>query len=104
MSSNTTRNDERTEFLTDLLTTAIENGGHGWFYVNEYEPGALCKPDGNAYAIVADMETDEEHRVDLGVITRGLRVIGDAVEQTDLRHPEGGPVLHNKGTGERLFV
>lgn len=98
----TARSSERTEFLTDLLTTAIENFGYGWFTVDEYE--WENPPAGGAYAVVTDEDEGETHRIDLDVIVRGLRVIRDATTQVDPRQPNDGPVLHNDRNGFRLFV
>jgi hypothetical protein len=94
----TVRSDERNEFLTDILTTAVENGGHGWFSVDEYQWEAV--PAGGAYATVADDE-GEIHRIDLDVLERGLQVIRDAVLGPDHL---GGQVLHNATSGCQLYV
>jgi hypothetical protein len=98
--STTTR---RQEFLTDILTGAVENGGHGWFVVHEYVWEDTTEP----YAVIEeDGDTDNEtFRVDLGVIRKGLHVIGQA-EMRELTegHDAGTSVLHNAKTGQRLYL
>lgn len=101
----TRRSQERIDFLTDVLTTAVEHGGYGFFYVDEYrwenvEPG-------EAYAIVTDKEDDEvgSYRIDLDLIAKGLGVIRSA-ELREITDWDGSAVevLHNVKTGERLYL
>lgn len=103
--SSITRSEARTEFLTDILTGAIENYGYGWFVVEEYK---WQDPDIEPYAVIMD-EDETEYRVDFKVINKGLRVIASSV----MRSPEPGQptlegadvkVLHNAVTGERLYL
>lgn len=67
----TARNDERKQFLTDVLTTAVEGGINYWASVDEYEWDV---PLGEAYVVVRDMEDDTTHRVDLDVIAKGIGI------------------------------
>lgn len=101
----TTRTDKRIEFLTDILTGAIENYGYGWFVVHEYRWQNTTDP----YALVEDESDGERHRIDLAVVRRGLGVIRNAV----LRSPDpaqptldgaADSVLFNAKTGERLYI
>lgn len=99
----TRRTDQRKKFLTDILTTAVENGGVGWFYTLAYKWESV--PLGDAYAIVQDMEDETLiRRVDLGIIARGLGVIRAAKPAVDQKYPDDGPVLHNAETGQRLYL
>jgi hypothetical protein len=98
------RTQERIQFLTDVLITAVENYGYGWFSVDEYEPGG-DEPDGKAYAAITDdFDDNKQHRIDLAVIAHGFGVITDAKPAVDPKHPNDGEVLHNAKTGQRLFV
>lgn len=98
-----TRNHEREQFLADVLSAAIENGGYGWFAVEEYRWESV--PLGDAYAVITpDDDEETTHRIDLDIITRGLNVIRRAVPQIDPRHQDDGPELHNHRTGERLYM
>lgn len=98
------RTDERNEFLTDILTGAIENYGYGWFEVDEYKWESV--PLGDAYAVITQNEEEDEpqHRVDLDVIARGLGVIRDAQMRVDDEYPNDGEVLHNRTSGKRLYM
>lgn len=98
------RSDTRNEFLTDILTGAIENYGYGWFEVDEYKWESV--PPGDAYAVITETEKEGEpqHRVDLDVIARGLGVIRDAQMQVDDQYPDDGEVLHNQASGKRLYM
>lgn len=75
----TTKSDKRLEFLTDVLTTAIEGGINYWGGVSEYKWDV---PLGTAYAVVHENEDSGEgvipedgYRVDLDVIARGIGVL-----------------------------
>lgn len=102
--SSKVRSAERVEFLTDILTGAIESGSAGWFVVHEYrwqDMGA------DAYAVIesdAIEDDDTKFRIDLDVIARGLGVIRNAVLRIDSKSPNDGEVLHNVKTGERLYL
>jgi hypothetical protein len=91
------RSVERTEFLSDVLVTAIESGSSGWFVVDEYEPDG---PDAHA-VIRADDEPGAPRRVTLGTIAHGLAIIRDARPRPV---EDGVLVLHNAGTGQRLYM
>jgi hypothetical protein len=88
------RSPERIEFLTDLLTTAIENGGYGWFTVETWrwedvEPG-------DAFAEITAEDGTFNGRIDLDTMARGLGVIKAAVQD--------GGLLRNAATSERLYL
>lgn len=87
------------EFTDDMITTAVENGGMGWFYVREYRWESM--PPGETFAVVEDKEDERVHRIDRSVILEGLRVMATHV----LREvPYDGLVPHNAATGERLYL
>jgi len=99
------RTDKRMEFLTDILTTAIENGGHGWFSVDVYrwdtEDGTAL---GAAHAVLMPHdEPNKRYLVNLDTLASGLCAIQDA----EMRPVHGDPeveVLHNSKTGQRLYM
>lgn len=89
------------QFTDDMVTTAVENGGVGWFRVDEYRWQNLAP--GEAFAVVHDQEDDEPvpHRIDRACVLAGLAVIATCV----LREiPGGEEVPHNATTGERLYM
>lgn len=96
-----TRSAERNQFLTDLLTTAVEHCGYGWFTTPDvYEwDGEL----GTAHAEIVEFDGGEwvKHRIDLDTFAKGLGVIRRA-ELREIEH--GDVVLHNAETGERLYM
>jgi len=94
---------DRKQFLTDVLTGAIENGGHGWFSVDEY---TWDDPDTEPFAVVIEDDDDaERHRIDFALIRKGLRVIADARPRPIAEgHDAGLLVLHNMTTGGRLYL
>ncbi len=90
------RSEERAQFLDSLITTAVENYGHGWFEVDEYETGgpvrATIRETGSADPLV-EVNRDVMAR-GIGVITRArLATFGD-----------DGECLANATTGARLYV
>lgn len=94
------------EFTDCMITTAVENGGMGWFYVRAYRWQNLAP--GEVYADVVDREEWDEseeaapvHRINRSVILSGLRVMDTHVLQ-DV--PYDGMVPHNTATGERLYL
>lgn len=75
------RSDERAQFLSDLLVTAIEHAGYGFPGIVEYEP----EPDGvpaKSYAVIYDrydMEDEDAEptttwRVDIDTMAKGLGI------------------------------
>ena len=70
------RSDERKEFLSDIITTAVEGGINYWARVLEYKFGfvGLSSGDGSAYARILDAE-GEEHIVTLDKIASALNKI-----------------------------
>ena len=103
------RTPERIEFLHDLMVTAIENYGYGWFDVLEYEgDGADIR------AVIRQQEEDEPETftVDIDTMAKGLGVIRSAVEKDfpakvwdrDAHmHVDGTErALANAKTGDRL--
>jgi hypothetical protein len=85
----------RTEFLTDLLVTAIENCGYGWFEVDEYDPD-------QGTATITDSHTGLEYKVNLSTMSKGLGVIREATLGPATDH-NGFPVQTNRETGDRLY-
>jgi hypothetical protein len=67
----TARTDKRKQFLTDVLTTAVEGGINYWADVHEYKHDV---PLGDAYAVVQDSDDDTEpkHRVTIDTIAKGI--------------------------------
>lgn len=96
----TTRTPEREQFLLNLFTTAIENGGMGFFAVSAYR--WMNRPPAEAYAVIEaehpQTGEDTEWRIDIDTMAKGLGVIRNAV----LKPTEDGEVRHNRDTGERL--
>lgn len=92
-----TRSAARTEFLSDLFTTAMAHGGYGQFTVSDYT---------DTSATVTFHEDGPEggtHRVNLDTMARGLRVIRDAVLRDPGGYMTGALVPHNAETGQRLY-
>ena len=97
------RSDQRQQFLTDVLITAIESGSLGWFVVHEYRYDTV--PLGAAYAVIEPEDDDAEtYRVDLDVIARGLAVIRNAAPRPLPGCQDAAPVLCNATTGQRLYL
>lgn len=71
-----TRTAERTQFLADMLTTAIEHYGYGVWVVEEYHADVYNTP-GDTYAMVTDEENEElpPTRVDIDLIAKGIGVM-----------------------------
>jgi hypothetical protein len=66
------RSPERIQFLSDILTTAIEGGINFWVQVDEYKWENVPEP----YAVIEDMYDDNKsYRVDLDLIARGVNRI-----------------------------
>ena len=98
------RSPARHQFLTDVLITAVENGGHGWFEVLEYHPDAPAP-----FAVVVADDDDEDDptplRIDLDIIARGLGIIRRARHEAITDGPDiDQQVLHNSVTGQRLYM
>lgn len=101
------RSKERVEFLTNILTGAIESGAYGWFMVDEYRWEDMGE---HAYAVITEEdETVAEgaepatYRIDFDVIVRGLQVIRKAT-MGPVKDHNGSLVLCNAVTEKRLFV
>lgn len=97
----TIRSPERVQFLDDLMVTAIENFGYGWFYVQEYA--------GEGETLYAVIEPHEEpgttHRVDLDTFAKGLGLIKRSVQQPLIEEGRDPvDVLWNADTGQRLYM
>lgn len=92
------RSQARGQFLAGLLTTAVENGGTGWFFVHEYRWQGLA-PEA-VHAVISDMEDDdpETMTVTIDVMATGLAVIRNAIVATS----DEGTYMHNAETFERL--
>lgn len=70
------RSPEREQFLLDVFTTAIENYGHGWFWVTAYKWEGL--PPSEAYAEITAQDDDKQYRVTIDTMARGLTVVREA--------------------------
>jgi len=96
----TTTAQDRVEFYSDLLITAIENGGYGQFWTREYDPF-----EDSPYAVIEFTDAEGTlHRVTPATMAHGLGVITSAERRVDENHPDDGPVLHNAATGQRLYM
>ena len=72
------RSAKREEFLSDVLSTAIEGGINDWAVVSEYKWDGL--PNAEHYAIVHEVDPDEGIEEDEdGYAVRGLRVDIDLI-------------------------
>lgn len=97
---------ERIEFLSGVLSGAVENNGYGGLTSDKWH----C-PDGKEaewYAVMVEREYDdkpESFRVDLDTIAKGIGVISRAVlRKIESGYDKGAEVLHNSKTGERLYL
>lgn len=72
------RTPERVQLLANVLVGAIENGGHGWFTVDDYHT-----PEGRLdewYAVIRPYDDKKTtYRVDLDVIEAGFTVVRNSV-------------------------
>jgi len=94
---------ERNEFLTNVLSCAIDHRGYGWFHIDEYE---LPENDGTAYALVTEDEDKTQYRLDIDTVAKGIAVI-KAAGAGEFPAGVGQDVerdLANAETGERLFL
>lgn len=90
-----TRTDDRAQFLSDLLVTAIEHAGYGFPGIVEYEP----EPDGDprkSYAVIYDRYEEETPRqtwrVDIDTMAKGLGIVRKMSRAT---HAEWVADLHD---------
>lgn len=88
------RSAERTEFLTDLFTTAIENDGYGAFEVHEYEWNVE-----QPFAIIQFPE-DVRQRVTLNSMATGLAVIRNNDKAGFGGEPRTALMLADRTNGE----
>lgn len=99
------RTDERAQFLTDILTGAIESYPYNWFDTEEYVHDV---PAGGAYAVIRENDwpanENTTFRVDLDVIERGIEVIRSAVLRTVISGDDISEELFNAETGEKLYM
>lgn len=76
------RTDQRAQFLSDVLVTAIEHSGYGFPGIIEYEP----EPDGDArksYAVIydryeaedSDKAPEQTWRIDIDTMAKGLGIV-----------------------------
>ena len=98
---NRTRTDDRLQFLSDLVTTAVENFGYGWFQVDEYRWQNVASP----YAVIRSRDLPgRTARVDVDTVARGIGVVRRAVLRVPDDRPKGKPELHNAATGKLLHM
>lgn len=87
------RTAERIEFLSDILTTAVEGGINDWAEVSEYKHEYCTPPVAKAdtFAIVHEIEEDDEvgTKVTIDTIARGIRVI------KNMKRSDGTPFQPN---------
>jgi hypothetical protein len=75
------RSEERTQFLAEVIVTAVEGGINDWAAVSVYKWVEL--PPSEWHAVVHQLNDDESGYVDTGVkldvdaVARGLRLIID---------------------------
>ena len=84
---------ERTEFLTDIVVTAIENYGYGWFSVEDYD----C--DNGTARIFDQHDDDAPYSVSIDVIAKGLGEVRDA-----RMHDAGDESYLVSRQGKRMFM
>lgn len=79
----TTRSQERTQCLADILIGAVEDGGlNGWRQVSRYryvqaDPDDACSATLDASVRVHDLEEEKVHDVTLDTIATGLRRLAE---------------------------
>ncbi|MGW0061407.1 hypothetical protein ACWDTT_15955 [Streptosporangium sandarakinum] len=93
------RTTNRAEFLADVLTTAVEHDGYGFFSVREWKHDG---EPGERYAVIYDPDEKQIHRIDGDTIAAGIGVIRRAQVREDARYKE--LALHNTKTGQRLYM
>lgn len=105
----TKRSAARTQFLINIMITAVEHNGYGFIDVDAYDPDS-------GTATVSDRYDDEDYTqwyLNPDVIAKGLAVIRDArpqdvtttyCEGTEWEHSETVSVLHNADTDQRLYL
>lgn len=93
-----TRTAERAQFLADVLATAVEHNGYGFFDVTEWHWADEIDPS-EWFATIVDSEDDSPTwRLDIETMAEGLGVIRRAIPATD----DDGTYLVNAETFERL--
>lgn len=91
--------EERTRFLLDLMITAIENYGYGWFAVESYEPD-----EGKATIVEQGDDGDgPRHKVNLDTLRKGLKVIREAKLGPETDHNKQ-LVYCNRETGKNIYM
>lgn len=92
-----TRTAERETFLKDIIITAVENYGYGWFSVSAYDPD-------NGTARIHEEEEGTSHSVNVETIARGIGVIRRAeIVNGDLMAEDGKPLYMSEGHRKRIL-
>lgn len=89
LATKATRSPERTQFLVDVLSTAVETGVSYWAETIHVEDQTGTVPEGDNLdplgsggdcyaATVRDFETGDEHNVNLNTIARGANLLVDS--------------------------
>ncbi|KZM68858.1 hypothetical protein [Nocardia terpenica] len=76
-----TRSRERIQFLTDVLTTAVEGGIGYWSELRGYLHEAP-----HAHAVIVDYEDGEKYHVDIETIAHGLNEVSRSHDVTGMNH------------------
>lgn len=104
------RTAERITFLNGLIVIAIENYGHGWFVVDEYD---TYDDETKPYrAVIWDQEEPQDtatrFEVTPDVMARGIGIIKRAVLKDFIEgkdeYARTDTVLANAETGQRLYM
>jgi hypothetical protein len=101
------RSPDREQFLFDVLTTAIEHQGYGFFDVEEWQ-WSEDKP-AEAYAVISDKEdfadSRERWRLTIDTIAKGIGIIRNAKpNDADTLVTADGKVLGYGGDARRDFL
>lgn len=94
------RTAERIEFLSDVLVTAVENMGYGWFSTEEWH--CVEGDEENWFAEIRATDTAEEFRIDLDTVAKGFGVMTN--RKIKFADKYSGEVPHNGKTGERMYI
>lgn len=107
-----TRSAERSQFLTDVLTGAVEGGINYWAQVSDYhwfsptlDGGTAEHPEGQANAYVTIHETgDDPSDPDLVVRTIGIDDIARALGEIKANPQRPGPEWMDSGTVASILL
>lgn len=94
------RSIERTDFIKDLMKTALYHADYGWFEVRR---------NNGTEAVIVNRETHEEHLVTLDLMSKGLRIIRSSVAIDKGRKkvridPKTGEEVHFDGPARAALI